>query len=138
MKKIIIKGFLIGLILLVIGMIMGPLTHALFPGLKTEYQNPALFRPWSDPLMSLFFLVPFINGFLLVWVWEKTKKLFKESVWWNKGFLFGLIYWLTSFPGMLMSYSSFPISLAMTLSWSLSIFVQGIATGILLSKFDPQ
>jgi len=137
MKKIIIPGFVIAIVMLIFSLGMGPVTNFLFPGVMTEYQNPQLFRAWTDPLMSLYFLHPFLVGFILAWIWNKTKPLFKHKIWWQRGICFGLIYWLTTIPGMFISYASFPISLAMTISWSLSLFVQAIAAGKLLAKMNP-
>ncbi|MCX6817525.1 MAG: hypothetical protein NTU57_01580 [Candidatus Aenigmarchaeota archaeon] len=109
---------------------------ALFPSLAAEYNNPALFRPWSDPLMSLYFVEPFVLGVIMAWFWNMAKGLIKETDAIKKGVYFGLGYWVITIPGMIMSYSSFPISLLMTVSWSLSIFVQVICAGILFAKLN--
>ena len=137
MKKVVISGLVTGVVMLIVGLGMGPISNYLFPKVITEYQNPQLFRAWTDPIMSLYFLHPFLVGFILAWIWNKTKPLFKQKQWWQRGICFGLIYWLTTIPGMVISYSSFPISLAMTATWSLSTFVQAIAAGKLLAKMNP-
>lgn len=136
MAKVIKTGFLAGLAMLLVSLLMGPVTNALFPSVMTEYQNPSLFRPWSDPLMSLMFVYPIVVGFILAWVWDKTKQLFTQDTWWRRGVAFGMLYFLFSLPGMLISYSSFPLSFAMVISWSLSILAQAIGAGLLLAKLN--
>jgi hypothetical protein len=134
MKKIILVGLLGGVVMLAAGMILGPITYLIVPALETEYENMNLFRPWSDPLMSVFFVQPFILGIILAWIWSKVSGLFGEKITWKSGANFGMIYWLVTVPGMIISYSSFPLSLAMVMSWSVSIFVQAMCSGILFAK----
>lgn len=136
MKKVLIPGALAGAAMLVTGVLMGPFTHFFFPSVQAEYQNPAIFRPWSDPLMSLYFLQPLLVGLILAWVWDKTKGLFKKNDRCPKGLAFALIYWLTTIPGMFMSLSSFPISFAMVVTWSLNILAQALVAGVILTKFN--
>ena len=134
MKKIIGVGLLAGVLMLITGMLTGQVFHFFIPSLKEEYLNPNLFRPWSDPIMSLYFLHPFIVGVIFAWIWNRTKQLFPGNTVREKGLRFGLIYWMISIPGMLISYSSFPVSLLLTFSWSISNLVQGICAGLLFSK----
>jgi hypothetical protein len=135
MKKIVIVGLLGGLIMLAIGMLTSPIFQALAPSLKTEYENPSLFRPWSDPLMSLYFVHPFLLSIILAWIWSRVRTIFMTESNTEKGLLFGLIVWVaTSIPGMLMSYASFPISLPMILSWTTSGFLELIGLGFFFSK----
>ena len=62
------KGLIAGGVNFIVAMAINFGFMALIPSLAREYQNPGLFRPWSDPLMMLFFLNPFILGFLeFVW-----------------------------------------------------------------------
>ena len=56
MKKILLSGLLAGLAMVVVGVILNTIWQKIFPGLQAEYQT-ALFRPWSDPIMSLVFVV---------------------------------------------------------------------------------
>ena len=53
---------------------------------------------------------------------------------WNGMLTFGVIYWLTTLPGMLISFSSFQVSLTMVVSWSLAALVEGVLAGILCAK----
>jgi len=133
MKKILGLGLLVGLINLILGLALSQFSYFVWPSLNAEYQNPALFRSWSDPLMSIYFVCPFLVGLILAWLWEKTKGLFKGS-YFRRGFSFGLIYWLISIPGMVISYSSFPISIAMVFSWTLSGLIQYLVGGFILAK----
>jgi hypothetical protein len=133
MKKLII-GIIAGASMLIINMLISALISAYFPDIQIEYENEVLFRPWTDPLMSYIYFEPFIVAFILLWFWEKTKGILPEKEWWVKGIFFGLLYWLLGLPGLIMSYSSFPISLFMTCSWAISGLFQSITVGIIYSK----
>lgn len=133
MKKI-ATGLLAGAVMLILGMLIGQVFHLFIPSLKTEYENPQLFRPWSDPMMSLYFIVPFINGIIFAWLWSLTKQDIHAENKLERGFRFGFIYWIISIPGMIMSYSSFPLSFMMVFSWSATILVQGLCAGLIFYK----
>lgn len=136
MKKILLLGLLAGAIMVGISLLVNALSNVLLPSLMTEYETSGVFRPWSDPLMSLMFVEPFILGVILAWIWDKTKSCFHAKTCCKAGILFGLVYWMLTIPGMIMSYSSFPISLTMIASWSLTILLHAFATGLLLSKMN--
>ncbi len=134
MKKIILFGLLAGLVMLVINFVVGAILEYLFPAISTEYKNINLFRPWSDPLMSLMFLHPFLVGIILAWVWSKVKHVLKAEKDHHNGLVFGFVFWLISLPGMLISYSSFQISLTMILSWTLAMLAEYLVAGVIFSK----
>ena len=135
MKKVILFGLLAGLAMLIVSVALGPLFNLIFPSLAAEYNNTNLFRPWSDPIMYLMLVEPFILGVILAWIFSVTKGLFKEKNVWKKGIYFGLCYWVITIPGMVMSYSSFPISLLMVTTWSISILIQAIVAGLIYARF---
>ncbi len=135
MKKIVFTGVSVGLAMLFISLASNWLLNIIFPQLQIEYQNSNIFRPWSDPLMSLVFVEPILVGILLAYFWNKTKTLFKGSLL-KKGLKFALLYWMITLPGMLMSYASFPLSGAMIISWTLTILIESIAAGILFARLN--
>jgi hypothetical protein len=136
MKKIVLPGLVAGVVMLVSGLLFNVLFNSVFPGVQSEYINP-IFRPWSDPLMSLIFVQPFVLGFLLAWLWATVKCLIKDPISWRRGMSFAFSYWIVcSIPGMIMSYSSFNISLMMTLSWTLTGLVQVICASLVLSVMN--
>lgn len=137
MKKIIFPGIIAGVVMIILSMGYNSISNSLFPSLAREYANPALFRPVSDPLMSLFFLYPFLLGLILAFVWDKTKKLFSGRDLNEKAIRFGLIYWLlTNFTGMLISYSTFPVSLLMVISWSISSLVVILGGSLVIARMS--
>lgn len=133
MKKI-LTGLLAGAVMLGLGMLVGQVFQLIDPSLKTEYENPNLFRPWTDPLMLLYFVEPFVMGIIMAWLWDMTKSVIKGNTLLEKGIYFGLIYWVISIPGMIMSYSSFPLSVMLVFSWSFTGIVQTLCAGVLFSK----
>lgn len=137
MKKFIGPGLIAGVAMLVTGMAVSRFMAFFFPSINVEFVNPAMYRPWNDPLMSLYFLYPFVLGLTLAWVWDKTKDLFKgkDALW--RGKRFGLAYWVAAgIPGMLITYSSFQVSFTMILSWSLSGLFQAIVAGWIFAKMN--
>lgn len=135
MKKIIFPGIIIGVVTLAIGMLISYL-FMLSPVVNADYYNASLMRPWSDPIMCLFFLYPFIQGIALAWAWSKSKGLFKGNVK-QRGMRFGLAIWIiATIPGMLVTYSSFKLSLLTVLSWTLSGLISLIAAGCILARMN--
>ncbi len=136
MKKIIISGLLAGVAMLVIGFGVGYLCGIVFPSLMALYNNTSLFRAQSDPMMSLYFVYPFVLGLVLAWVWDKVKGVMKGAGWAAKGIRFGLAYWVVSIPGMVISFASFPLSLLMVGTWSAGILVQALAAGLIYAAMN--
>ena len=134
MKKIIVPGLLAGTAMLVAWMVLNWVLGFIFPTLASQYQNPDLFRPWSDPLMSLIFVEPFVLGLVLAWLWGRVKESIKGKDDWSRAVNFGVFYWVIGIPGMFISYSTFPVSLTMIISWSLSGFVQAVVAGWVFAK----
>ena len=137
-NKIIIKGLLAGLAMLLTSWFMSQILFTIHPQLEGEYRNMLLFRPWSDPLMSLIYVEPFILGMILAWIWSLVKGGIKGETIVMKGVNFGFVYWVLTIPGMIMSYGSFPLSLSMIIGWSVTILAQGIAAGIILSRLSVE
>lgn len=121
--------------MLLVGLAVDSVFKAVIPSIADEYESSGLFRPWSDPIMSLYFLYPFLVGLILAWVWSKVKGIFVSTGGWNTGVRFGLVYWLVTLPGMLISYASFPLSLTMVLVWTISGLLQALVAGILFAKY---
>lgn len=134
MKKIIGVGLLAGLAMTLAGVVINVVMNMVLPELNEAYKNSGLFRPWSDPRMMMFFLIPFFTGILLSWVWTKVKDLVKGITPGAKGLNYGLIYALTTLPGMFITYSSFNVSLAMVMSWTVSGIIEGIVACLLIAK----
>ncbi|MFN7991528.1 MAG: hypothetical protein U0R44_05200 [Candidatus Micrarchaeia archaeon] len=130
MKNRYLLALSLGAILLISSLALGMLLNVLFPALKAEYETPA-FRPWTDPLMSLFFAYPVVLGILLTYVWLKSRKS------WKNGLDFGIsIGVLTAVPAFLVNYSSFTFSLLMICSWVFLGFVNTLIAGLALEKLE--
>lgn len=134
-RKVLKIGLLAGLVMLIFGLGFAPLYNFIFPSVAQEYTNPALFRPWSDPLMSLFFAYPFVLGIVLSWVWSKAKKMFTGKTEFERAKNFALAYFIVAgLPGMLITYSSFQVSFWMILAWSISGLVDAFIAGLVFAK----
>ena len=136
MKKIIGHGLLAGLVMLIVAMILSYAFNAIWPSLAAEYAKTDIFRPWDDPIMSLFFAYYFVLGIIFAWVWSKTKQLFKGKCC-HRALHFGLAMWLVlSIPGMWMSYASFQLSLGIILSWLVMNLINYVIVGLLFAKLN--
>jgi hypothetical protein len=138
MKKIVIPALVVAVATFIVSMIIGQAFNMLVPSLMNEYKTPGLFRPWDDPLMMMYFAYPLILGFIMAWLWDKTKTLFTGStgsIIWNFAILFWLIFTL---PGMFMTLSSFKISVIMVLSWTISNLGQAYIGALVVVKMNKK
>ena len=135
MKKIILPGLAAGVATLIIGMIVSYL-FMLFPSVAADFKNAGVMRSWADPLMYLFFLTPFVSGVIYAWAWNMSKRLFKGSPA-KRGACFGSSIWLIStVPGMVISYTSFSLSLLTIISWTLGGLLSNMTAGMIFAKMN--
>lgn len=130
MKKIFFSGLVSGLVMAIVGALLSMLWTTVFPWLAVEYAN-GLFRPWSDPLMSLIFVVPVISGFVMAAIWQAHKTVLQKK-WWN----FATVLSVLSILGMIMTYSCFPISFLMLMTWCVSMIIQYLLGTWILMKMN--
>lgn len=121
------KGLIAGAAILIVGMAVNWLLGVLFPSLASRYQNPAIFRPWDDPLMMAYFGYPFVLGVAASYLWDKVKA--KSALEFAK-----LYFVIATIPGMYITLSSFQVSYGMVLSWALVGFVQAFVAGMVFKR----
>lgn len=129
-KKIVIIGFAN----LLLGITINFLVQWFLPSIALEYQNESIFRPWSDPLMIIFFAYPFILAWASSYVWDLIeKKVIGASI--KKALYFAKFYFIiATIPGMFISYTTFHISFLMIVIWSLTGFMEAFLAGILFAN----
>lgn len=128
------KALLAGVAILVFSLVLNWLVGLVFPDVALVYQNPALFRPWNDPIMMLYFGYPFVLGFALVYLWELVKNTLKGDPT-RKALQFAKMYFIAAgIPGMFITYSSFQLPLAMVLLWLVSGFVEALIAGYVFAR----
>ncbi|VVC00059.1 Uncharacterised protein [uncultured archaeon] len=124
LKQVIGSGIVFGVVAIMLGMVVSMLFGALFPGMAVEYKT-SLFRSWEDPLMMAFFLVFFVEGFIYAYFYDFVRQLLSGGSAFERGLKYGVaLFAITSVPGMLVTYTSFVISLPMVISWLFSGLVQ--------------
>lgn len=133
MKKVIGPGLLLGLIMLIISMAVNYL-FMLIPSVSADYAS-GFMRSWQDPLMMAFFLYPFILGLVFAWLWAKTKTSFKGE--WRGCYFGWLLFFLTTVPGMWITYTSFNLSFLTILSWTVAGLINAKIAGFFLVKANP-
>jgi len=136
MRKILIPGLLAGFAMAVVGMIVGMGLHLIFPSVALEYQNTALFRPWTDPIMNIYWACPFILGLVLAVIWDKVKSVVPGSNFCAKGMYFGSGYFAVTISGILINYASFPISILMVITWYLAVLAEALTAGAVLAYMN--
>jgi len=115
---------------------LGFIFNAIFPSVKVEYENQSLYRPWEDPLMYLYFLQPFVLTAALIWGWNKIKGLFNGTIA-QKAFNLSLIYFFVAIvPAMLMTVSSFKISVLAIVTWTISAFFQAYFPSLIFIRMS--
>ncbi|MBK8967961.1 MAG: hypothetical protein R3D58_01480 [Saprospiraceae bacterium] len=135
MKKLLIKGFVAGAILLLFSYVALYLVVAFLPEMAEEYYNP-IFDLEGDKTY-LYFLHPFILSFALAWFWKRFKSLFHGPFWW-RGMEMGLVYGLiATLPSMWITFSSLAVSLPIVLTWFAYGLFQAIVVGIVYAKISP-
>ncbi len=138
MKKIFIPGLVAALGLFAAGMLIGYLFNFMFPSVSAEYENFQIFRSWDDPLMYIYFLQPFLLAFAFAWLWNRAKSFFNGSIW-KIAFYFSLIYWFIAIiPGMIMTLSSFKVSLLLAITWTLSAFFQAWVAMVIIIRMNKK
>jgi len=134
MNSMLKRGLIAGVVNLIVGLLFQQFFGTIFPSVGAEYQNTALFRPWNDPLMTLFFAYPFILGIVLAYFWDMVYSSLKGNAQ-QKIFNFAKIYFLiATIPGMFISYTSFQVSALLVLSWTLSGFIEAYVAGWVFTR----
>ena len=135
MKKIMWMGFVSGIVMLILTLLVGFLVMAI-PSVAADYKNPDIKRPMQDPLMTLFYVYPFLFGGILAWVWERSKTLFGGSIW-QKGTRFGLaMFLITTVPGMFITYACMPYSFMTVVSWTVQGLLSTLAAGWMFARMS--
>jgi len=133
-KNVIIGGIAAGFVMFILGwFVMMPVLEMIFPGLPAEYES-GVFRAWDDPLMSYMFIHPFVIALIMAFVFNAVHP-FKKKGFVERGIYYGLMFWLlVTVPGMLVTLSSFNVSVEMVLSWTIEFLIEMPITGIIIAK----
>jgi hypothetical protein len=139
MKKVIIPGLLAGVLMVLVDILFSYLVNLVFPSIMNEYVNIALFRPWNDPKMSLYFVTPFITAWAIAYLWNKFKGAVKTKGLFKRGLMIGLfVFFISTLPGMVISYGTFQISMAMALSWTVMSFIDACVAGWVIAGVNKK
>ena len=134
MKKTILIGLLIGLVMTITSVVLNMVIGFVLPQIQKEYVGNNMFRPWNDPLMSLIFVAPFLLGIIFAILWEKHKSMLPGKTAYSKVMKLLMLYFCFSIIGMIITYSTFTISILMVLTWVIEGFFELIVGAWILSK----
>jgi len=134
MKRIILSGFIAGIILFVLSYGSLFLAIRFFPELFTDYNNPLFNSNGSRDI--LFYLHAFIFSFALSWFWDRFKGLF-HGAFIVRGLEFGLVYAMVALlPVMWITFSSLDITLFIVFSWFMYGLIQAVIAGLIFAKIN--
>jgi hypothetical protein len=78
-----------------------------------------------------------ISGILLSFVWQKVKDTIEGDGPVSKGIRFGTFFWIVfSVLGMLITLSTFQVSVLMILTWTIMGLIQMILAGMVFAHMD--
>eukprot|EP01107_Rhizomastix_libera_P015912 TRINITY_DN6309_c0_g1_i1.p1 TRINITY_DN6309_c0_g1~~TRINITY_DN6309_c0_g1_i1.p1 ORF type:complete len:152 (+),score=41.22 TRINITY_DN6309_c0_g1_i1:3-458(+) len=129
-----IKLFFVWILMSLIGMFdvffLDVLSVQLFPQFKEDYANPYLFRDASDRKSVLIVLAPFLTSIVIIFLrCSDNRKILLP-------FSLTLKYALISIPGMVITFSSFQLSLGIVSWWwgssCINAFILSILAGLLV------
>jgi len=128
------RGLIAGLANLIVMLVLMWLIGVVFPSVMQEYKNTAIFRPFNDPLMMVYFGYPFILGFAAAYLWNLLEKHLSGNVT-NKALQFAKIYFIiATIPGMFISYTTFQLSFLMIVMWTVTGFIEAFVAGYIFAK----
>lgn len=135
MKRVVLNGLVIGIILFIISYGGLFLSIRFFPELFLDYNNPLFNSDGSRDV--LFYLHAFIISMALSWFWDQFKSLFKGNFV-LRGIEFGFVYGLVALlPVMWITFSAMDITVIMVASWFIYGLLQATVAGIVLAKINP-
>lgn len=135
MKKIIISGLIVGVVLLILSFLGLYITCYLFPNIAMQYFDPA-FDAESGRVM-FYYIHPFVISLALSWFWSRFKGVL-TGAFITRGIEFGLIYVIiATFPMMWLIYSAMSVSILIVATWFILALMQAIIAGLLFEKINP-
>ncbi|WP_407428301.1 hypothetical protein [Arcticibacter sp.] len=135
MKRVVLNGLLVGIILFIMSYGGLFLSIRFFPELFLDYNNPLFNSDGSRDV--LFYLHAFIISLALSWFWDRFKGLFGGNFV-LRGIEFGFVYGLVALlPVMWITFSAMDITVVMVASWFIYGLLQATVAGIVLAKTNP-
>ena len=130
-------GLVAGLVMLIIMFLVSYGFVMIFPQIELEYSTQ-MYRSYDEPIMLLFYLMPFILGLIVSWVWTLTYIIMKGDEL-TKVVNFTLAFFvITQIPGMYATYTSMNVSLLMISSWMLANLLQVFFGTYVVSKMSKK
>ena len=136
LKPVLLSGIAFGAFSVVAGAILGVLWEFIVPGYSSLY--PAqVFRAFNDPLMQVFFLVPFIEGVIFAYFYESVNKVISCNTPFERGTTYGLFFLIGTVSGLLMTFTSFNVSAMLVVVWVLQgLIILYFGGGILAMVYE--
>ena len=130
-KRTLLAGLAAGLVILVLSFALEALIQLVFPYKWTELGS---IRDLKDPLMTLFWLHPFVMGLVAAMVYDAVGQRFQGN-WVEKGRKLGLLVWfIAAVPEAYIIYTSRVYPTGFYASLVVGYFVYYTAAGLVIAR----
>jgi hypothetical protein len=132
-KSIVVSGFVAGIVVLVLSMIVSTATQELF---NYNVLSLAGMRSVNDPVSLLFFLYPFVVALAVAILYDFTKKSFTGTVM-RKGIVLGLLGWIVyGIPSAFIVFSSMDYPIGFTVNSVIGSLIYMLGAGITITTLS--
>jgi hypothetical protein len=131
-----------GLIQFLVGYLFYKAVHAIVPAIPPQYENVALYRPWTGWTSIYMFFHPFGYGVIFALAYYGLRWWCAFPSGWRGGCAFGAgVFLVGSLPIFLIAYASFTVSVEIIASWVLQnacqYLLSGVAVGVVAENRRP-
>ncbi len=130
-KKFLLGGIASGILILILGLAVSAIVATVLP-----YDAATLpgMRAVTDPLMTLFFLYPFVLGFVATYVYGAVKGSFVGN-YIQRGKKFGLLFWLLAgLPSIFIVFTSMDYPIGFTVAQIIASVLYSLGAGMLIAR----
>lgn len=132
-KKLITGGFIVGIIIWLLGLVFGALSSDLY------IMSPKVFwKPMDSGWMTQMITLDFITAFILAFAFEVFKSAIPGEEY-QKGLAFGLIVFLVGpFLGLSMTYITMALREKLIIMWGLNSLINYCLAGLTFQFIDDR
>ena len=121
----------VGITMFLVGTVFYFLVPFIAPGIKPQYDNPRLFRPWPGWTSTYMTIHPFIYAPVFAAIFLKLRQETRFSSGICGGVMYGAgIFLVGSLPVFLLAFASFQVSVEIIVTWIVQNLCQYLAAGV--------
>lgn len=132
-KKWFVSGIAVGIAMLIAAFIVSALIQVIFP---YNVLDLAGLRSITDPLLTLFFLYPFVFGLTMAAVYQTLQPIIKGN-WVRKGQQFGVMTWLLAgLPNAFIVWTSMNYPIGFHAEQFIGSFIYLVVAALVIAKLN--